>query len=105
MHYPLKAFTIGAMLMFDIAFSQYPSNPLNTADQRMLGRLATKLHQQRPCDGLISEASQPFASIATENGYDVSSPALQLTLAQAIDELAFSSIYKAIKDDPAHPRV
>jgi hypothetical protein len=104
-----KFVAVGSMLMFDVASGQYGSNPnpnpLGTTDQRMLDELATKLHQQRPYDDLISEATQLFTSVATEYGYDVSNPVIQRTLVQAMDEIGFSSLQKAVNDDPAHPKV
>ncbi|KAH7243980.1 hypothetical protein B0J15DRAFT_515585 [Fusarium solani] len=89
--------------MCSLASSQ--SNPLDTPDQRTLGSLAIKLHQLHPYDDLISDARQQFASVAEQHGYDVKSPAMLQSLDTAVKELAFSSMQKAINDDPAHPMV
>lgn len=81
------------------------SNPADTAEQLALDSLASKLHVQSPYDDLKEEARQLYISVAEDHGYNIGSPMLQRRLDEAVEELAFSAMQKAVNDDPSRPKV
>jgi hypothetical protein len=76
-------------------------NPLATSDQRTLDALAIKINQDKSFPVLKAEAK---AAYKTAHGLPVSDEASS-SLDAAIDELAFSSIQKAVNSDSYFPKV
>ncbi|KAJ5949049.1 hypothetical protein N7454_000633 [Penicillium verhagenii] len=76
-------------------------NPLATTDQRNLDDLAIQIYQNNTFTVLKAEAK---AAYETAHGLPISEEALS-SLDAAIDELAFSSIQKAVNNDPYYPKV
>lgn len=76
-------------------------NPLATSDQRALDTLAIQLNQENSFVVLKAEAK---AAYKTAHGFPISNEASS-SLDEAIDELAFSAIQKAVNIDAYHPKV
>ncbi|KAL2803351.1 hypothetical protein BJX63DRAFT_75069 [Aspergillus granulosus] len=76
-------------------------NPVATTDQRDLDALAIKINNDHSFTVLKAEAK---AAYKTAHGLPISDEA-SATLDQAIDELAFSAIQKAVNGDPYYPKV
>jgi hypothetical protein len=89
-----------------IPVSQATNNPLATTDQRDLDILATQLSKSPAFDLLRDAAHTQYIITIEEYGYgssinDQTKPDIDL----AIDELVFSSVQKAVNNDPGHPKV
>lgn len=77
------------------------SNPLATPDQQALDALAIDIYQDNAFTVLKGEAK---AAYKTAHGYPISDEASS-SLDEAIEELAFSAVQKAVNIDPYHPKV
>lgn len=94
--------TLGAVAAATIAIaSNSGGNPLATLDQRDLDALSIKLNEDHDFAFLKAEAKATFQ---TAHGLPISQEANSRVDA-AIDELAFSSIQKAVNNDPYYPKV
>lgn len=76
-------------------------NPLATLDQRDLDALAIKINEEHDFAFLKAEAKATFQ---TAHGLPISQEA-NSRLDAAIEELAFSSIQKAVNNDPYYPKI
>src|ERR1700733_15021582 len=77
------------------------NNPLATEDQRTLDQLATRIYQTYPFTSLREKAKDVYTKAYKK---PLTKEAENL-LESAIDELVFSSIQKAVNDDPYHPKI
>ncbi|HEX2548204.1 MAG TPA: hypothetical protein VHM20_00135, partial [Gammaproteobacteria bacterium] len=77
------------------------NNPLATEEQRYLDEVAVHIFQKYPFTSLRKKAKEIYAKAyrkpLTKEAEDL--------LDSAIDELVFSSIQKAVNDDPYHPKI
>ncbi|PYH79078.1 hypothetical protein BO82DRAFT_316180 [Aspergillus uvarum CBS 121591] len=76
-------------------------NPLATSDQRDLDALAIEIYQDNSFPVLKAEAK---AAYKTAHGSPISDEASS-SLDAAIEELIFSSVQKAVNNDPYYPKV
>ena len=77
------------------------NNPLATEDQRALDQLATHIYQTYPFTSLREKAKEVYIKAYKKPLTKEAENVLQ----SAIDELVFSSIQKAVNDDPYHPKI
>lgn len=77
------------------------NNPLATEDQRALDQLATHIYQTYPFTSLRKKAKDVYTKAYKKPLTKEAESVLQ----SAIDELVFSSIQKAVNDDPYHPKI
>ncbi|KAH8705106.1 hypothetical protein BGW36DRAFT_421679 [Talaromyces proteolyticus] len=89
-----------------IPTSQAANNPLATTDQRDLDILAIQLSKSPAFDLLRDAARTQYILTIEEYGYGSSiNVQTKADINLAIDELVFSSVQKAVNNDPAHPKV
>ncbi|OBT73338.1 hypothetical protein VF21_08416 [Pseudogymnoascus sp. 05NY08] len=94
--------TLGTDAAATIAVASYSGgNPLATSGQRYLDALSIKINEDHDFAFLKAEAKATFQ---TAHGPPISQEA-NSRLDAAIDELAFSSIQKAVNNDPYYPKV
>ncbi len=77
------------------------NNPLATEDQHTLDQLATHIYQTYPFTSLRENAKEVYVKAYKKP----LTKEAESVLNAAIDELIFSSIQKAVNDDPYHPKV
>lgn len=97
--------SLGAMglcgLLLPAVTHAAPWSPLATADQVTLDQRATRVDQAHPFPVARLQAK---AAYRLAHGLPVSAEA-EARLDQAIDELAFSAVQKAVNGDPLYPKV
>ncbi|WFD34528.1 hypothetical protein MCUN1_001369 [Malassezia cuniculi] len=98
MRFGLTVATLFAVLRFALA------NPLATDDQRQLDELSMKLAQSSEFDELRGKAYEQWYQVLNKYNVNIDS-AIKQDVDNAIKELVFSSVQKAVNNDPAHPKV
>lgn len=107
MHFSKVSQALGAILAATTlvapttAAPESGANPLATLDQRNLDELSIKINEDQ---GFVVLKAEAKAVYGTAHGLPISQEASS-SLASAIDELAFSSIQKAVNSDPYYPKV
>lgn len=92
---------VAAATITIVVASNSGGNPLATLDQRDLDALSIKINEDHDFAILKAEAKATFQ---TAHGLPISQEA-NSRLDAAIDELAFSSIQKAVNNDPYYPKI
>jgi hypothetical protein len=95
---------LGASVVAALTVSATPEsseNPLATTDQQSLDALAIEISND---DHFVVLKAEAKAAFQTAHGLPISDEAAS-SLDEAIDELAFSSIQKAVNTDAFHPKI
>ena len=79
-------------------------NPLATKDQKELDELSKSLLTEKSLDGLREKARQQFVKSLRKYHVQLTDE-VNKDLDIAMDELVFSSIQKAVNNDPSNPNV
>ncbi|CAL5869189.1 uncharacterized protein PFLUO_LOCUS3417 [Penicillium psychrofluorescens] len=95
----LGVFVVAAFTV--CATSDSSGNPLATIDQHALDALAIEISND---DHFVVLKAEAKAAFQTAHGLPISDEAAS-SLDEAIDELAFSSIQKAVNTDAYHPKI